>query len=131
MMTFDEFADIVDDEMDLLPDYVYDDLNGGVVVDERPCLHPERLADDLYILGTYTSDSVLGKQIRIYYGSFAAAVSHDPAVIRRQIRETLRHEFLHHMETRAGMFGKGTLIEEDRERMRRYYQSHRERESSC
>ncbi len=128
-MTFDEFADIVDDEMELLPDYVYDELNGGVVVDERPCLHPDRLADDLYILGTYTSDSVLGKQIRIYYGSFAAAVSQDPAAIRRQVRETLRHEFLHHMETRAGMFGKGTLIEEDRERMRRYYQSHRERDS--
>ena len=124
-MTFDEFADIVDDEMELLPDYVYDELNGGVVVDERPCLHPDRLADDLYILGTYTTDPVLGKQIRIYYGSFVAAVSPDPDVIRRQIRETLRHEFLHHMETRAGMFGKGTLIEEDRERMRRYYQSHR------
>ena len=126
-MTFDDFADIVDDEMELLPDYVFDELNGGVVVDERPCLHPDRLADDLYILGTYTVDPVLGRQIRIYYGSFAMTGSQAPEAIRNRIRETLRHEFLHHMETRAGLFGKGTLVWEDRERMRAYFQSHRER----
>ena len=45
-------------------------------------------------------------------------------VIRTQIRNTLRHEFLHHMETRAGLFGSGTLIEEDAKRMMTYYMRH-------
>lgn len=121
-MSFDEFADIVDEEMNLVPDYVYDELNGNVVVDERPLLHPDRLADDLYILGTYTSDPVLGKQVRIYYGSFLATLGNSSTqVYQKQIRKTLRHEFRHHLETRAGMFGKDSLVEEDRQRMREYF----------
>ena len=120
-MTFNEFADIVDDEMNLLPDYVYEELNGNVVVDERPCLHPARVDDDLYILGTYTVDPVLGRQICIYYGSFIAAFGHNPAALKAHIRETLRHEFLHHLENRAGLHGKGSLEEEDLNRMIQYY----------
>ena len=128
-MTFDEFADIVDDEMNLLPDYVYDELNGNVVVDERPYLHPARVDDDLYILGTYTADRILGRQIRIYYGSFIAAIGHNPDALKAQIRATLRHEFQHHLEARAGIYGKGSLEEEDLNRMIRYYeQKHAKRE---
>ncbi len=44
---------------------------------------------------------------------------------RDQIRETLRHEFRHHMETRAGEFGKGSLIEEDERRREAYFQARR------
>ena len=125
MLSFDEFADVVDDEMNLLPDYAFDELNGGVVVDERPLLHPARVSDDLYILGTYTSDPVLGKQVRIYYGSFTATMStQSDEAVRRQIRETLRHEFQHHLETRAGMFGKDSLVEEDRRRLSNYFRQH-------
>lgn len=124
-MTFHEFADIVDDEMNLLPDYCYDELNGGVVVDEAEYLHPARKRDDLYILGTYTSDPVLGRQIRLYYGSFRACVADNPAAMQSQIRSTLRHEFLHHLETRAGIFGKESLIEEDRQRMLQYFERHK------
>ncbi len=113
--------------MHLLPDYVYDELNGGVLVDVNSYLHPARVADDLYILGTYTSDHILGKQIVLYYGSFAATMGgSSKEAIRQQIRATLRHEFLHHLETRAGLFGKGTLVEEDREQMRRYFMRHKE-----
>ena len=120
-MTFNEFADIVDDEMNLLPDYVYEELNGNVVVDERPYLHPARVDDDLYILGTYTVDPVLGRQIRIYYGSFIAVFGHNPEALKTHIREALRHEFLHHLESRAGLHGKGSLEEEDLQRMIQYY----------
>ncbi len=126
VMTFDEFADIVDDEMNLLPDYCYDELNGGVVVDEAEYLHPARRADDLYILGTYTSDPVLGKQIRLYFGSFRACVADSPTAMKLQIRKTLRHEFLHHLETRARIFGKESLAEEDRQNMIRYFDRHKD-----
>ena len=124
-MCYDDFADIVDDEMNLLPDYCYDELNGGVLVDDQAYLHPGRVTDDLYILGTYSWDSRMGRQIVLYYGSFAATMGNAPEeAIRKKIRETLRHEFLHHLETRAGLFGKGSLVEEDRERMRQYYIRH-------
>ena len=123
-MTFEAFSHIVDEEMELLPDYVFEDLNGGVVVDESAYLHPARVADDLYILGTYTSDRILGRQVRLYYGSFIATIGHQEEALRRQIRDTLRHEFLHHLETKAGIIGRHSLGEKDRQKMVRYFESH-------
>ena len=120
-MTLERFSEIVEEEMALLPEYVFEELNGGVVVDESAYMHPDSLRNDLYILGTYTSGDIPGKQVRIYYGSFRVTMGEaSEEEYRAQIRETLRHEFLHHLETRAGLFGEGSLIEEDRERMIRY-----------
>ena len=125
-MTLEEFSEIVEEEMALLPDYVYEELNGGVIVDESAYLHPGRVAEDLYILGTYSSDAFLGKQIVLYYGSFMATMAGmGSKAIRAQIRDTVRHEFQHHLETRAGLFGRGTLMEEDHNSMIRYYMRHR------
>ena len=127
-MTFDEFEEAVRYELEQLPDYVYEELNGGVLVDISAYLHPKALADDLYILGTYTNSYIYGKQIVLYYGSFMRTMGHAPeSVIRKQIRDTIRHEFLHHLETRAGLFGKNTLVEEDRERMMKYFIAAREK----
>ena len=129
MLSLDRFEEITEDELNLLPAYVHDELNGGVLIDPSVYLHPGRMADDLYILGTYSDSSVFGKQIVLYYGSFAATMGYaSEEQIRLQIRSTLRHEFLHHLETRAGMFGKGTLIEEDRDAMMKYYMRHKPKE---
>ena len=125
MLSFDEFAAIAEEETAALPSYVYDELNGGVVVDQNAFPHPARLEDDLYILGTYSNSPVMGKQIVLYYGSFTASLGNaGEAVYRAQIRETIRHEFRHHLETRAGLFGAGTLVEEDKEKMLTYYMRH-------
>ena len=124
-MNFEDFAGIVKEEVDILPEYVHDELNGGVLVDSSVYLHPARLADDLYILGTYSVDPILGKQIVIYYGSFVSTLGNaSESVYRDKIRETVRHEFFHHLETRAGLFTRGTLIEEDARRMMEYYKNH-------
>jgi len=125
MVTYDRFEEIIQEEIRLLPPYVFEELNGGVLVDPAAYLHPKRLADDLYILGTYSDRAVFGRQIVLYYGSFMAVFgSSAEEAVRRQIRDTLRHEFLHHLETRAGLFGQGTLIEEDRDSLTRYYLAH-------
>ena len=125
-MDFDRFSDMVGEELALLPEYVHEELNGGVLTDRSAYLHPGRMADDLYILGTYSNDSVMGKQIVLYYGSFIAVMGNaGEQAFRAQIRETLRHEFRHHLETRAGLFYSGTLIEEDKETMKKYYMRHR------
>jgi hypothetical protein len=125
MLTFEEFAGMVEEEVKALPEYVHDKLDGGVLADSNAYLHPGRVADDLYIMGTYSVDPVFGKQIVLYYGSFQSVLGNAPeSVWRGKIRETVRHEFLHHMETRAGMYSKGTLAEEDAGRMIEYYKSH-------
>ena len=125
MVTYDEFEELVKEELSLLPDYVHQDLNGGVLIDPAAYLHPARVADDLYILGTYSHGGIMGKQIVLYYGSFAVTMPHaGQEQIRAQIRGTLRHEFLHHLETKAGLYWKGTLVEEDRDRMMRYFMRH-------
>jgi hypothetical protein len=127
MLTFDDFIRIMEEEVGLLPGYVHEKLDGGVLADSGVYLHPQRLADDLYILGTYSVDAVFGKRIILYYGSFTATLGDaSESVYRDRIRETVRHEFLHHLETRAGLYFKGTLIEEDARRMQDYYKRHRE-----
>jgi len=124
-MTFDRFSEIAEEELALLPDYAKKELNGGVVADQNEYLHPARMEDDLYILGTYSVDPVMGKQIVLYYGSFVESLRDaGEAIYRTRIRETLRHEFRHHLETRAGLFGKGTLVAEDKEKMMSYYRKH-------
>ena len=128
MIPIERFSEIVEEELKLLPDYVFEELNGGVIVDEKVNLHPDRLADDLYIMGTYSHSQIMGKQIAIFYGSFAATMGDaDEETIRLKIRDTLRHEFRHHMETRAGFFGDGTLIDEDKREMDRYFLMHAKR----
>lgn len=122
MLTFEDFTRIVEEEVDLLPSYVHDKLDGGVLADSNVFLHPKRVADDLYILGTYSVDPIFGNQIVLYYGSFISTIGDaSEEVYRDRIRDTVRHEFLHHMETRAGEKG---LVEEDAQRMRAYFQRH-------
>ncbi|MBO7709268.1 MAG: metallopeptidase family protein [Lachnospiraceae bacterium] len=122
MITYDEFEQMVKEELSLLPDYVRQDLSGGVLIDPAAYLHPARAADDLYILGTYSKGGYMGNQIILYYGSFMATLGYAPrAAVQNQVRETLRHEFLHHMETKAG---EKTLVEEDRDRMIKYFLRH-------
>ena len=125
MLSFEDFTRILNEEVKALPEYVHEKLNGGVLADSNVYLHPGRVADDLYIFGTYSADPVFGKQIVLYYGSFAAVLGDSSeSAYREKIRETVRHEFLHHLETRAGLYSKGTLAEEDAIKMQEYYNAH-------
>ena len=125
MLSFEDFTGILNEEVEALPEYVHEKLNGGVLADSNVYLHPGRVADDLYIFGTYSADPVFGKQIVLYYGSFAAVLGDSSeSAYREKIRETVRHEFLHHLETRAGLYSKGTLAEEDAIKMQEYYNAH-------
>ena len=99
MVTYEDFTRILNEEVASLPDYVHD--------------------------GTYSVDPVFGKQIVLYYGSFAVTLGNaGEQVYRTRIRETVRHEFLHHLETLAGLNKKGSLVEEDARRMQEYYKLH-------
>ena len=62
--------------------------------------------EDLYILGEYCEDPYLGRSIVIYYGSIEPVCGDlSPLELRRELRDTLRHEFRHHVEALAGETG--------------------------
>lgn len=125
-MNIDEFNEIVSEEIDLLPEYCFKDLSGGIVVSESTYLHPGRVNDDLYIMGTYSTNSIR-KQVTLYFGSFEKTIydmDGRKEFVRQKIREVLRHEFQHHLENLAGMHGKNSLEGEDRRKMQEYYMMH-------
>ncbi|MEG0876115.1 MAG: metallopeptidase family protein [Oscillospiraceae bacterium] len=105
MVTIERFGEMLDELACELPQEFYDELNLGVNVREEEKLHPEARENDLYILGEYFR-SQIGCGIDIYYGSFQRLHGElDETRLMAELRATLRHEFRHHLEYRAGERG--------------------------
>lgn len=122
--TIDEFREIVSDLLDELPEVFFKQLSGGIVVEDVTVRSPYAKADDLYNLGSYNWNS-LGRQIKIYYGTFAKLYSHlRGEALKQKIREVVRHEFRHHLEFLAGVHGRDSLEAEDRRQIREYLRTH-------
>jgi len=106
MVTFEEFEDIAWEIADMLPKEFYQQLNGGIIVQQERKIHPESIANDLSIMGEYVRHKHLGRYIVLYYGSFMVLYGHcDKERIRKQVRKTILHEFRHHLESLAGERG--------------------------
>ncbi len=119
MITIEEAQEMLDELACELPQEFYGELNGGISLLPDTKLHPERRADDLYIMGEYVRDWRMGRYIIIYFGSFSTLYGHLPRdAFKKKLRETLRHEFTHHLESLAGERGLEIRDEED---MERYY----------
>lgn len=101
-MNFDRFFELVEAEADLLPQAFFDELNLGIIAEDREKRNPA--GDDLFTLGEYRR-SQIGNQICLFYGSFVRLLGlyASEERYRSQVRKTLRHEFRHHMEGRAGL----------------------------
>lgn len=113
MTDIDRFGELLGELVDELPEEFFDELNLGVRVDPGTKLHPEARDDDLYILGEYETSS-MGCGIVIYYGSFEQLYGClDENALKDELRKTLRHEFRHHMEGRAGE--RGLEIQDERD----------------
>ncbi|MDR3208053.1 MAG: metallopeptidase family protein [Oscillospiraceae bacterium] len=114
MMTLEEAGALLDTLAEELPPEFYRELNGGVLLAAETKTHPEaRPGDPLYIMGEYRSGGTLGRQIILYYGSFARVLGDSPpAVWEKDLRATLRHEFTHHVESLAG--AKGLIVKDER-----------------
>ena len=103
MVSIDDFRRILSEIADELPEDLFDNLNGGIVLIPEAKIHPESRSNDLYIMGEYHYDSSLGRRISIYYGSFAVTCGYlDEKALRERISHTLRHEFRHHLESQGG-----------------------------
>lgn len=103
-MTIDKAHEILEECMNELPDIIFKDLNGGVVLLPQKKISPEAKRDDLYTMGVYERSYAMGRSIKIYYGSFVALYGEDAPdeVWRRELRNTLKHELTHHLEDLAG-----------------------------
>ena len=122
MITIDETHEMLDKIACELPEDFYRDLNGGILLLPQEKLSPAAVADDLYILGEYVYSTSMGRLIYIYYGSFARMFGHlNRDSFEERLRETLYHEFTHHMESLAGERG---LEKKDELQLREYKKRH-------
>ena len=120
MVDMDRFFEILTEICDELPEEFFRELHQGVLLSESLKISPYARSDDMFIMGEYRR-AYYGNQITIYYGSFARAYPNlSEEALTDRIRETVRHEFRHHMEHLSGMYGADSLEREDQIRMRRY-----------
>ncbi|NLA95832.1 MAG: hypothetical protein GX838_03205 [Clostridiaceae bacterium] len=124
MLTLEETEQALTAMVDALPEEIFFELNGGVLLKEETKLHPARQADDLYILGEYYADRIFGRYIVIYYGSmqrvFQGVSEH---TFQSELEQILKHELTHHLENRAG---ERDLEFEDNRQLLHYYARHRQ-----
>lgn len=126
-MTLEETEQALTHLVDSLPEEIFTELNGGVLLKEEMKLHPHRLSDDLYILGEYHRDRVFGRYVVIYYGSLIRAFGHlSPEDFEMELDRVLKHELTHHLENRAG---ERDLEIEDQETLLHYYVHHPKRKT--
>ena len=118
MISIDRAETILNELAEELPPEIFTGLTGGINLLPRAKRHPESVGDTLYILGEYIYDPKLGRRINIYFGSFERMFPYaEEDFVREKLRETLRHEFVHHVE---GLAGENDLETEDRKRLADY-----------
>ncbi len=118
--SINEVHSILDEIAEEIPVEFFKDLNEGIVLLPEYKLHPESRAEDkLYIMGEYAR-SIAGRHIKIYYGSFKRVYyGISLELLREKLRDTLLHEFTHHLESLAGERGLKIKDYHDLERYRK------------
>lgn len=88
---------------DALPPEFFEKLSGGIILLEEAKVHPKQESQPLYILGEYHHGNI-GRQIRIYYGSFERVHRYaTDEALEKALEHTLMHEFRHHFESLSGL----------------------------
>ncbi len=101
--TYEQMGDWLEAVAEDFPDAFFEALDGGIQLEEQALPDPAFPPGEMYIMGEYVHD-MLGRYIRLYYGSFAALlVEEDEEVWKDEIFATVAHEFTHHMEETAGL----------------------------
>lgn len=120
MVTIAEMEKMLDDIASEFPKELFKELNGGIIL--LPQAKPNPAGKNLYILGAYHSGGNLGRYISIYHGSFEKVYGYlSKEQLTRRLTHTLKHEFLHHLESLAGEKG---LEVKDAEFLADYLKTH-------
>ncbi|AOY78273.1 hypothetical protein CLFO_02460 [Clostridium formicaceticum] len=112
--SIDEVHDMLDEIAEEIPKDFFRELNQGILLLPQHKIHPEsRARDKLYIMGEYHKN-ITGRQIIIYYGSFKRFYQEiSKERLYQKLKDTLLHEFTHHLESLAGE--KGLEIKDARD----------------
>ena len=101
--TYDQMGDWLEEIAGQFPEAFFQDLDGGIQLEEQALPDPDFPPGEMYIMGEYVHD-YLGRYILLYYGSFAALLSdEDEEGWKEEIFATVAHEFTHHLEEDAGL----------------------------
>ncbi|MDL2252497.1 metallopeptidase family protein [Ruminococcaceae bacterium OttesenSCG-928-I18] len=122
-MSFEEANRWLDEVADGIPEGIFKELNGGIVLLPDICISPHAHGGDLFTLGMYHYEPYgMGRYITIYYGSFVQVYGRRPLPEQKEgLKEVLYHELTHHIESLAGVRDlevKDELFLEDYEKQR-------------
>ena len=99
--TYEQMGDWLEEIAAQFPEAFFEDLDGGIQLEETALPDPDFPEGEMYIMGEYVHD-FLGRYILLYYGSFAALLEgEDASVWRDELFLTIAHEFTHHLEDTA------------------------------
>jgi len=120
VMSFEEAQACLDAAMDALPEGIFRELNGGVILSHDAPMHPQDIDGTLRVMGRYVYEPAgLGRYVLIYYGSFCTLYGHrGHSFWQHKLTEVLHHELTHHLESLAG---DRSLEIEDERFIRSYY----------
>lgn len=122
-ISYKRMGDMLEEEAARFPDAFFQDLDGGIQLEESALPDPDFPPGEMYIMGEYCHD-LLGRYIVLYYGSFAALLEEeDEATWREEIFATVAHEFTHHLEDTAMLHA---LDDKDEEFLRQALEEYRE-----
>ena len=103
--SYETMGDWLEEISQKFPDAFFEELDGGIQLEEQALPDPEFPPGEMYIMGEYCHD-MLGLYIVLYYGSFAALLAdEDEETWKDEIFATVAHEFTHHVEGLAGERG--------------------------
>ena len=101
--TYEQMGNWLEEIAAQFPEAFFEDLDGGIQLEETALTDPDFPSGEMYIMGEYVHD-LLGRYILLYYGSFAALLEEeDEEVWKDEIFATVAHEFTHHLEEDAGL----------------------------
>lgn len=96
--TYEQMGDWLEEIVGEFPDAFFEELDGGIQLEEAALPDPDFPPGEMYIMGEYCHD-MLGRYIVLYYGSFAALLpEEDEEGWKDELFATVAHEFTHHME---------------------------------
>ena len=123
--TYEQMGDWLDEIAQQFPEAFYEELDGGIQLEEAELPDPAFPPGEMYIMGEYCHD-MLGRYILLYYGSFVRLFQEeDEKVWKEEIFATVAHEFTHHMEETAGLHA---LDDQDAEFLRQALAEYGDRE---
>ncbi|MDY3014134.1 MAG: metallopeptidase family protein [Evtepia sp.] len=123
--TFDQVADLLDEMAEQFPPVLFEQLNGGILLQEEEKPDPLFPDGDIFFMGEYIQDPYMGRSIHLYYGSFLASARNEDwteETWQQELYTTLSHELTHHIEALGGVHG---LDDKDEEDLQRYLEEYR------